>query len=196
MVDVLNRSEAEKIRFAVIETKFGWLGLISRECKLLRLIKPLESRNIALENLKVMLPESACESLDSFGDLPERLRRYFEGERVSFEDVPLDLSGYGGFQARAVMAAKQIPYGSVVTYAQLARMAGAEKAARAAGQAMARNRTPIIVPCHRVVRADGQVGGFAWGKHWKTELLALEGIATLPSALNIRVSRGPGNDLI
>ena len=88
----------------------------------------------------------------------------------------MDVSGFGRFHAAAMLAAQRIPYGTLVTYGELARMAGNEKAARAAGSAMAGNPMPIIIPCHRVVAAGRRIGGFSAGLEWKRSLLELEGV--------------------
>ncbi len=174
MSNLRSNSDHEPIYYGVVDTKLGSIGLIGRGPKLFRLLKPAESKKSALENIKSVLLEPALEDLGAFGDLPERLQHYFEGNRTCFDNIAIDLREYRDFQVKIILAARRIPYGSVVTYSELARMAGFEKAARAAGQAMARNRTPIIVPCHRVVRADGCPGGFAWGSQWKMTLLELE----------------------
>lgn len=137
---------------------------------------PKASREEALEALKAGLSEADVEDEVGFGNLPDRLRAYFRGERVDFADVALDLSEFGPFQAAAMRAAQRIPHGCVVTYRELAGMAGSERAARAAGNAMARNPVPIIVPCHRVVASGGKIGGFSSGLAWKKELLKLEGV--------------------
>ena len=100
------------------------------------------------------------------------LRQYLSGRRRRFT-VPLDLGGLPPFQRRVLAAARRIPYGKTATYGRLAARAGKPKAARAVGQAMARNPVPILVPCHRVVAANG-LGGFGGGLVLKRRLLALE----------------------
>jgi methylated-DNA-[protein]-cysteine S-methyltransferase len=104
-----------------------------------------------------------------------KLARHLEGRaNASASDVPLDLAGGTDFQRRVWEAARRIPYGSVVSYAELARMAGYEGASRAVGNAMGANPVPIVVPCHRVVHSDRSLGGFSSGLHWKRYLLELE----------------------
>ncbi len=92
-------------------------------------------------------------------------------EASSFLESMLD-----PFDARALAAARKIPYGQVRTYGWLAEAAGRPGAARAAGQAVARNPFPIIIPCHRVIAADGRLGGFGGGLEMKRKLLELEGV--------------------
>lgn len=104
-----------------------------------------------------------------------QLREYFAGQRSCF-DLPVDLSVLSPFQRRVLETALQtIPFGQVVPYAELARRIGRPKAARAVGGALGRNPVAIVVPCHRVVRGDGGLGGYGGGVEWKERLLALEG---------------------
>jgi methylated-DNA-[protein]-cysteine S-methyltransferase len=101
------------------------------------------------------------------------LSRYFAGERVSFSDIPLALSGTP-FQESVWRALVEIPYGEVRTYKEIAAKLGNERAARAVGGAVGANPVAIIVPCHRVVAVNG-LGGFGAGLAAKEYLLRLEG---------------------
>jgi O-6-methylguanine DNA methyltransferase len=110
----------------------------------------------------------------------DELREYFAGGRNRFSCQP-DLSGHTRFQERVLRAAMEIPYGETRTYGWLAHRAGSPNAARAAGQVMAHNRIPIIIPCHRVIGSAGQLCGFAGGLKaldMKRSLLAIEGVTT------------------
>jgi len=104
------------------------------------------------------------------------LARYLKGERVWFK-VSFDLGAQPPFIKRALYECSKIPYGSSRSYAELAAAAGSPLAARAAGQAMARNPVPVVIPCHRVLTSDGHLGGFGCGLDWKRFLLNLEGIS-------------------
>lgn len=104
-----------------------------------------------------------------------QLEEYFAGRRRRF-DCPLDLRGTA-FQLRVWQALTDIPYGTAISYAALARRLGLPGAARAVGQALRANPVPILVPCHRVVAADGTAGGFAAGPDIKLLLLFHEGVA-------------------
>jgi methylated-DNA-[protein]-cysteine S-methyltransferase len=101
-----------------------------------------------------------------------QLDQYFAGKRKVF-DVPLELSGTE-FQERVWLTLAEIPYGETVSYAELARWVGRPLAFRAVGQANGANPVPIILPCHRVVAADGTIGGYGGGLDTKRQLLALE----------------------
>lgn len=107
------------------------------------------------------------------GDAVELLNSYFAGERVKFE-IPLDWVGYTGFQKSVWSATARIPYGETRTYAWVAEAAGSPNASRAAGSALGSNPLPVIIPCHRVIRADGGMGGFGMGMNVKEMLLELE----------------------
>ncbi len=104
-----------------------------------------------------------------------QLTEYFAGRRTAF-DIPLDTPG-SGFQGRVWSGLRQIPYGSTVTYADLAQETGRPGAARAVGRANGSNRVAIVVPCHRVVAAGGGLGGYGGGLDRKRQLLALESAA-------------------
>ena len=105
----------------------------------------------------------------------QQLREYFAGERRKF-DLPLDLSGVTPFRAEVLRELSKVPYGETTTYAELARAVGNPKAVRAVGSTCATNPLPILIPCHRVLRADGQLGGYRGGEAAKRFLLRLEGI--------------------
>jgi len=108
--------------------------------------------------------------------LIDRFQAYFAGERVAFDDVELELDGWTPFQLGVVRALRRVPYGEVVSYADLARLAGHPRAQRAAGTFCARNRFGIVVPCHRVVASDGLGSYGSLGVHYKQRLLELEGV--------------------
>jgi len=105
-----------------------------------------------------------------------QLGEYFRGERRAF-DLKLDLSAGTPFQQRVWQGTADIPFGEVRSYGELAAAIGAPGTARAVGQALGANPVPIVVPCHRVVSADGGLGGFALGLRIKRALLRLEGHA-------------------
>lgn len=104
-----------------------------------------------------------------------QLREYLEGRRKSF-DLPLDLSGTTTFQRRIFERLIHIPYGRIVSYGDIADELGDPGAARAVGQAVGANPLPIVVPCHRVVRSDGKLGGYSGEVHRKVTLLGIEGV--------------------
>ena len=110
------------------------------------------------------------------GELVERLRGYFTGRPDSFEDVDLDLEYETPFLERCAQELRAVPRGDVVSYGELAALAGAPGAARAAGSFCARNRLGLFVPCHRVVSASGLGSYGSYGLDYKRRLLELEGV--------------------
>lgn len=140
--------------------------------------------------LEITANEEALEAL-SFVETPERpldgssnpvvrqlvkeLDRYFAGEPTTFT-VPLASEGASPFQRRVWDALKEIPYGTTASYGQIAKAVGNPKACRAVGSANGSNRIPIVIPCHRVIKSDGKLGGFGSGVAVKKRLLELEGV--------------------
>jgi len=108
--------------------------------------------------------------------LVERLRAYFDGERVSFEDIELDLSWTTPFQRAIAETLRSVPAGETVTYGELAALAGHPNAGRAVGSFCAANRFGVIIPCHRVVASTGLGSYGSLGIAYKRRLLALEGV--------------------
>ena len=108
--------------------------------------------------------------------LVHKLRAYFEGDQVDFRDVDVDVDGWTPFQLDLVRALRAVPYGEVVSYRELAQLAGYPRAQRAAGTFCARNRFPLVVPCHRVVSSGGLGSYGSLGLEYKRRLLALEGV--------------------
>jgi len=108
--------------------------------------------------------------------LIRRLRRYFAGARDSFADVELELSWCTPFQRRVVETLRSIPYGETATYGEVAALAGHPNAQRAVGSVCAANRFALVVPCHRVIAADGLGSYGSLGVGYKRRLLELENV--------------------
>ena len=115
------------------------------------------------------------------------LERYFAGERVAFDlDIDAYAAGHGltDFEGDVYRALAEVPYGTAVSYRELAAAAGRPHAYRAAGSAMARNLLPVILPCHRVIRNDGRLGQYGDDPAWKQRLLQLEGVPVTEGRLS------------
>jgi methylated-DNA-[protein]-cysteine S-methyltransferase len=113
-------------------------------------------------------------------DACRQLEEYFAGQRRQF-DLPLAPEGTA-FQRSVWRCLEEIPYGETISYAELARRVGKPGAARAVGSANGANKIPIVIPCHRVIAADGALGGFGGGLETKEKLLALERGERAPAA--------------
>ena len=161
------------MKFNLCETELGWVGLVLSPAGLRAATLPRKTRDEALrEVLALGAGDEAREQ--ELGDLPNRLRRYARGERVSFSDA-LDFVGATPFRRAVWQATQEIPRGQTRSYGWLAERVGRRGAARAVGHAMATNPWPIIVPCHRVVTSNGGLGGYGGGLDMKERLLRLEG---------------------
>jgi len=110
-------------------------------------------------------------------DLLELLKSYFRGERTTF-DVEVEFLEGTDFERRVWKAVTCIPWGGTMSYSEVAEIVSGPGAARAVGRALGKNPVPIVVPCHRVIRADGSIGGFGLGSEAKKLLLELEGLFT------------------
>lgn len=163
---------SDELYYAVFNTAAGWVGVLGSANGLRRTTLPKDSeqavRKFFGDNLK-----NAVASPRHFASLIERYRAYFAGRPVEFPDK-LDFAGATPFQQSIWEVARRIPFGETRSYAWVAAGAGNPKAARAAGQALGRNPLPIIVPCHRVLGADGALTGFSGGLKKKGWLLSLE----------------------
>ena len=161
-------------RHIVFETAWGFFGLSGIDGRLRYSSLPVGDRAAATRLIMAGRPDSRYDAT-AFRDMRECVTAYFEGVYVDFSEAPLDLatSTFGG---RVLSACRKIPYGQTASYARLACLAGSPQAARAAGSVMAGNPLPLIIPCHRIIRADGRVGCFSatGGPELKTRLLALE----------------------
>ncbi len=162
-------------RHRIFETCWGYSALAASDRGIVATFLPQQSRRRAETLVSRQFPESE-HSPALLSDVVRVIRTYFEGQSVRF-NVRLDLEGVTEFRRRVLEACRRIPRGLTATYADLARVAGSPGAARAAGSAMANNPLPLIVPCHRVVRSDGTLGGFSSseGVRLKQRLLELEG---------------------
>ncbi len=159
--------------FALFDTCLGWMGVVSSASGLKNIILPQKSKEAALDKLISCGCTAQNHDLEYFGDLPHRLRRYLDGEPVVFADK-LDLSEATRFQRCVWETVRTIPYGETRSYGWIAQQLNSPKAARAVGQAVAKNPLPIVIPCHRVILCDGSIGGFSVAVGIKQFLLRLE----------------------
>jgi methylated-DNA-[protein]-cysteine S-methyltransferase len=172
------------LQASVFETDLGAIGLLWNMDGLRSLALGHESTEEALE---AILPagqtfpeiEIVARPRGALGSVVNRLKRYAETGKEDFVDVPIAHDPMTAFQSAVIAACRRIPPGQTRSYADLAEIAGAPRAARAVGNCMRMNKIPLVIPCHRVVAAGGKLGGYsaAHGLSLKRRLLALEGIA-------------------
>jgi methylated-DNA-[protein]-cysteine S-methyltransferase len=164
------------IDYALLDSPFGELLLAASEQGLVRLAFPEEDTDSVLERLAARVSPRIVEAPAQLDPIRRELDEYFEGRRREFE-LALDWTLVGPFGRRVLAATAQIPYGNVLTYTEVAAEAGSPRGSRAAGNALGANPIPIVVPCHRVLRSSGALGGYAGGLDRKQFLLELEGAA-------------------
>jgi methylated-DNA-[protein]-cysteine S-methyltransferase len=162
------------VAYATVDTPIGEVVVASTERGLVRVALPGES----LDNVLTRLAEDVSPRILAYPQRLDEARReldqYFEGKREHF-DLALDWRlSHTGFYRRVLRATAKVPYGEVITYTDAAKRAGSPRAFRAAGSALGSNPIPIVVPCHRVVRAGGDIGNYGGGPELKRFLLEHE----------------------
>lgn len=148
-----------------IQTPIGNLVLVGSS-------RSIEYIRFGIGKLPLRYEGQAVETTDAFRIAVEQLGEYFDGKRKKLT-FSIELLSTG-FQRNALTALQRVGYGETVSYKELATMAGSENAFRAAGTACAENPLPIVIPCHRVLKADGTLGGFGGGIETKKRLLDIE----------------------
>jgi methylated-DNA-[protein]-cysteine S-methyltransferase len=174
----LTGRSGEPVRYAMMtDTPVGTLGLAAGPAGLCRLSYTEEDR--FLEHLLASFGDRPVLQSDALDDARRALDRYFRGKRLDFADLAVDLSGLSGFSRRVLEETARIPAGRFLTYAEIAAKAGSPKASRAAGNALHDNPVAIVVPCHRILRSGGSLGGYGGGSERKEWLLRHEGATLL-----------------
>jgi methylated-DNA-[protein]-cysteine S-methyltransferase len=166
------------VHYALVDTPVGRLVAARTERGLARLAYEDFNGGLdaVLEALAERLSPRILEGPAKLDDIRRELDEYFAGRRTSFE-VPVDLAAVRGpFGRRILEACAAIPFGETASYREMAGRAGSPGAVRAAGNALGANPIPIVVPCHRVLRTGGGLGGYTGGLHRKEDLLRLEGV--------------------
>ncbi len=160
----------------IFETSYGWIGLEKSSFGISRSTLPMYSYESCRKSLKKFGATSIRDD-NVFTELKSKLKSYFSGSTVTFDDIVLDMNSSSPFFRRAWEVCRNIPYGETRTYKWVAKESGHPNAARAAGQAMAKNRFPILIPCHRVLGSDGKLTGYGSGIQQldlKADLIKLE----------------------
>lgn len=132
-----------------------------------------------VQSLQIGVPHQSSDVMPNWvKDIVKKLQRHLSGKLQKFSSCPLNLEAIPKFHRVVYRELCQVPHGATISYAELAKRSGSPRAARAVGQAMARNPFPILIPCHRVLAASGQLGHYSGGKGaaTKRELLLIEGV--------------------
>lgn len=173
------------VELAVFNSELGWFGILHRANRLTKIKFGFETRKSALKHFA----DSEIEFETESNPLPDWCQEFIEyavGKRVSFAGLKLDTEHLTEFQQLVSDQCRKISYGTTLTYGQLAANCKSPKAARAVGGVMKSNRFPIVVPCHRVVRATG-LGGFSasQGVTTKQKMLVMEGALKVSPQLTL-----------
>ena len=164
------------VAYGFVDSPFGPLLVAVTPRGVVRVSYPERDVDVELEAMARRVSPRILESASATDDVRRELDQYFAGRRRAF-DLGVDLTLVQGFRRRILAATARIPFGSVRTYREVASRAGNERAVRAAGNALGSNPIPIVIPCHRVVRTGGGLGGYTGGLDRKRTLLQLEGVA-------------------
>jgi methylated-DNA-[protein]-cysteine S-methyltransferase len=162
---------------------FGWYGVAGDEQAVTFVTMGQASRQDVQARLTQASQPVAGQASSLVRDAADQIGQYFDGEPVDLSRIPIAAGDRTPFQLRVIQALRRVGYGKTVSYGELAERAKAPRAARAVGTIMANNRTPLLVPCHRVLAAGGRIGGFtaAQGVCLKEALLAMEAGEAAPA---------------
>jgi methylated-DNA-[protein]-cysteine S-methyltransferase len=173
-VQTATESGALDVAYATLDSPFGRLLVAASSRGLLRLAYPDEPIDTLLEELAREVSPRILEAPGRLDPMRHQLDEYFAGRRRQFE-FPIDWRLVHGFGRDVLRVTAHIPFGKVSTYRDVAVRTGRPRAVRAVGNALGANPMPIVIPCHRVVRTGGGLGGYTGGLYRKERLLELEG---------------------
>jgi methylated-DNA-[protein]-cysteine S-methyltransferase len=161
------------VSYSIVDSPLGPLLLAATERGLLQLAYSSQDHDKILDDLARVLSPRILRTPRRLDEAARELDSYFAGTRTRF-DLPLDLSLSHGFRRLVQEHLPEVGYGHTQSYGEIARAVGNPRAVRAVGTACATNPLPIVIPCHRVIRGDGSLGGYVGGLSAKTALLSLE----------------------
>jgi methylated-DNA-[protein]-cysteine S-methyltransferase len=169
----------KSLYYSLTATAFGDVGIVWRQKgdtpSVVRIVLPGENEktdNVVRQSFSDIMKRSH----HNVEQLFVSIQKFLEGQEVSFSEGILDMSVCGEFQQEVLRQSMLIPRGKVSTYGRLAKRVGRPKSARAVGMALAANPFPLVIPCHRIIRADGDLCGFGGGLKMKKALLNMEGV--------------------
>jgi methylated-DNA-[protein]-cysteine S-methyltransferase len=166
---------ANHLKYSIFKTKWGFFGLLADEKGLLKTSLPMPNIESVKKHLLVGTSNKANKVENLYHNLEKAVIDYCNGSYVDFQALKITLNEdkLTAFSRRVLKACQKIKIGEVATYGQLAMMAGYPGAARAVGSVMAKNQWPLIIGCHRIIKSDGSIGNFSFGRS-KTKKLMIE----------------------
>jgi methylated-DNA-[protein]-cysteine S-methyltransferase len=170
----MRQQRSKMFTYTVFKTPFGFMGAAKTLLGMHTVVLPRKSAKDVVKVIKGSIGQECFEDGSGFSSFQKRISAFFSGKPVCFHDA-VDLDGASDFEKRVWSAAAEVPWGQFRSYGWIARSIGRPGAGRAVGKALSRNRLPILIPCHRVIRKDGGLGGFADGLQMKRALLRIEG---------------------
>jgi methylated-DNA-[protein]-cysteine S-methyltransferase len=168
-------AELLDVAYGFADSPFGPLLVAVTPRGLVRVLYPDYEADEEVDRLAHEVSPRVLRSARATQGVRRELDEYFAGRRQAF-GVPVDLEALHGFRRAVLERTAEIPFGTVITYREMAERAGSPRGARAAGNALGSNPVPIVVPCHRVVHSGGGLGGYTGGLERKIHLLQLEGV--------------------
>ncbi len=171
----MNIKPTVKLSYVIFSTEWGFFGLAGSQNMLFRSVLPSSNKKI-VKNLLLNGLENAQLEANFQRNLQQRIQAFFEGYISDFKDLPVHISQFSQFNRKVLAACRNISHAKTVTYGKLAETIGHPGASRADGTALSQNPLPLIIPCHRVIRSDGSMGGFTspGGVKMKSKLIHYE----------------------
>ncbi|MEA2087027.1 MAG: methylated-DNA--[protein]-cysteine S-methyltransferase [Candidatus Caldatribacteriota bacterium] len=164
-------------KYTIFLTAWGWAGFVADQKGLRIFVLPEERKEDVLFRIKKELKcNNLVEDNREWESLIKKVKEYYTGKKIDFTDYQLNLDNYTNFQKKILQTVRKIPYGEIRSYKEAAEAAGYPRAYRAVGNTMRNNPLPLIIPCHRVIKSDGSLGGFSGkeGIALKRKMIALE----------------------
>ena len=175
--------------YVLLPSPFGPFAILWRETErqpyVLRVFLSTGSQS-SEQRLRAAIPDAQPHTDSAITELGHQMQAFLEGQPIQFALHAVALENCSEFQQRVLVAEHGIPRGRVSTYGLIAAHLGVEKGARAVGTALARNPFPLIIPCHRAIRSNGELGGYQGGLDMKRRLLQLEGVEVSEAGLVVR----------
>jgi len=164
------------MNFSIYSTDFGPGAIIYDDRGIRRILMPEENISTIVKKIRKIYDNVEEELSNQVSVLKKKLEEYFRGKKVDFSGTRIYFNGISAFTKSVLNGLNEIPYGELKTYKWLAEKLGNSGKARAVGRALHSNPFPVILPCHRIIKSGGELGGFSSGTKWKVRLLHIEKI--------------------